>query len=199
MQPSNEVNILAAKEFRKLSGQDFFIADAEAMDNLVDTLIEYAEDEEHIKRMVRTWVRRTRKMLHPSDIAALAHETSNAKGYPAPCSACAGVDWIFTDKGMKRCSCPRGRKLAAAEARKPPDEMRNYFASVGNLATPTTSEPQAEPREQEEQPPSEPKPKLEINREFFDRMERKCKVTEEEVEAARQDELLRRAARGKPN
>lgn len=142
-------------QVERLSGSDFFPANTAALSEVINTLIEYADDAPHIDRMVTMWIRRTRKMLHPSDVPLLAKKTALQKPkppIPPGCDICAGADWIFTldhrgQEVMARCACPRGRYLIRRDRERisqpeqpayvAPEVPQDYYVP----ATPKTLEP----------------------------------------------------------
>ena len=116
---------------RLLAGQDFFIADDDLVDLLVRTLIKHADDEPHIDRMVDTWIARTRKPLHPADVAQLAYATSAKRpALPAGCRLCQGAPHVVIDEavGAVRCPGPPGEPCARGAALRKMDEERKKSA-----------------------------------------------------------------------
>jgi len=122
MQVNDPNQAACAKHMRLLAGQDYYKADEALLDLLNQALIRHADDTAHILRMVTMWVDRTRQMLHPSDIARLASETSDRVSLPAGCNVCRGENFIFClvngQECMKRCDCDRGRRLAEIDRRR---------------------------------------------------------------------------------
>jgi hypothetical protein len=107
-------------KLRLLQGQDFFKKDEIIVGYLARRIQTFAESEAHVGRMLDVWMDRTRAMLHPSDVASLAHETSQSAALPAGCQACVGADFVIVEcdgaTAARRCDCPRGRRLAALDS-----------------------------------------------------------------------------------
>jgi len=107
-------------KLRRLRGQDFFVSDEIVLGYLAHRLAEVAESPAHLDRMLDTWVNRTRAMLHPSDVEALARETAERSVLPSTCEVCVSGDYVIVEiEGAtyaKRCECQRGRILAARDA-----------------------------------------------------------------------------------
>ena len=119
----------AAEQVLRLGGQDFFPVNDLVLDNLVKSLVHYAESEAHIELMISTWIGETRQMLHPSQVAELAQRTGTQRPIAIGCAKCGGTGWLlttrvvtrvyddqtvetFNEDCVKRCTCERGRQLA---------------------------------------------------------------------------------------
>jgi hypothetical protein len=132
--------LIAAKAMRILAMQDYFPAEGdEQIEFLLETLVKHAEEPEHIKLMVETWVMRTRQMMHPSDVPGLAYETGKKK-LPKPCPQCIRTDWVLVTsangEGVARCSCDRGKHLAKIDALTKDDRDREATAGMIQLPMP---------------------------------------------------------------
>ncbi len=113
-----------ARLIRLCSGLDFFPKDEEVCDLLVTTLQRVAVDDQHAAAMVNHWLSKTRQAPTVSDLIRLSTEVSAAasKDLPDRCQQCRGdaragrqEDWVLTDEGVRRCSCPRGQALLALD------------------------------------------------------------------------------------
>lgn len=107
-------------QLNRLSCQSYyarFAAEESFLQLLAETLIEEAESQHHIARMVDVWLKRTKDMLHPSNIADLANDTAqHEKGaLPGGCEECRGLPYVIVEGGARRCTCPRGKGLARRE------------------------------------------------------------------------------------
>ena len=135
MTSNKKISAFCAEQVLRLGGQDFFTANEIVLAELIRTLIHYAESESHIERMVTVWIDGTRQMLHPSQVAALADQTT-IRPKLAGCSQCGGTGWkhttrvvtraydemtveTYTEECVARCDCEKGRKLAAIDNAKP--------------------------------------------------------------------------------
>lgn len=129
MQLNKDNLALAARQVKLLSRQDYFRNEKELIDLLVRTLVKLSDNEDHLRRMVETWIARTRQALHPADVAGLAAETSHRLALPQGCDVCQGASFIHNEikGGVERCSCERGRKLAEADVRHKEAEARQAF------------------------------------------------------------------------
>ena len=162
MQINNANRRAALKIMRILGFQDYFQTyDETQIDYLMHAILKHAKDEEHIQRIVDTWVLRTRKMMHPSDVPGLARETATEQKLPKPCPQCVTTDWVLViagDKeGVERCSCERGRQLAKIDALTKDDRTRAATAGMIQLA-PRPPAPDAEPSPTPDTSSAEPAP-----------------------------------------
>lgn len=124
-------------EVARLASQEFFKNDDLLLADLAKALAFRADDEAHATKMISAWKSSTKAMLHESELLELADATASRGELPAGCRKCLGTDFIIVEKdgvsGVKRCSCPRGRKLAMMDhERKYPKpnamDWERYFA-----------------------------------------------------------------------
>jgi hypothetical protein len=136
MKSSKSVFSHASGEVARLSGQDFFKPDQAVVDDLVNAIIEAADDIAHITRMVTAWKYRTSAMMHVKDVSEIAAKTRKLDAGPEHCPICAGGDWVSFKKmvapgGVEpyeaeysaRCNCARGRWLLQKEREEKRREM----------------------------------------------------------------------------
>lgn len=109
---------------RLCGGLDFFPADSEVRRLLVERLHRLAHDHQHAARMINRWLDSEKVAPKVSDLVRLASEvpTTVHAALPLPCPDCEGLpgDFVIVERGLysgaARCSCPRGRALAARDA-----------------------------------------------------------------------------------
>ena len=148
MQTSKEVKKNTAQKAGILVHQDFFVSDSNLYDLLVRTIIKHADDEDHIDRMVETWIQNTRKTLHPSDVPLLAKATSHKKTVTLPdgCNYCQGLPHVSVDRpdgasGADRCPyCKRGEMLKAMDEENARKKARAAQQQSGEQAKSTLQE-----------------------------------------------------------
>lgn len=142
---TKELAKFTAAQVRRMSGADFFHAQSiEALAEIERVLIQHADSEQHMERIVTLWINLTRKMLHPSDVPGLARETRKVAALPEGCSKCNGAVWVQVEivlngeivTAMGRCSCPRGLILRDSDS-----ERRKQGYKPDPLAYLTSTEP----------------------------------------------------------
>lgn len=192
MTNAKELAEWCAEQCQQLEGQDFFVNAKAGIGLLIKTLIRHAENRAHIERMITTWIESTRQMLHPSDVPGLALRTSGREKLPEACEVCDGHDYILVvvngNEGAARCQCARGRRLAELDKSALGDRPRRFTPAIivpdqPEDPTPATVEDYQATDRVERFPTREKPPQL---------------ISAEEVEAARQLEMLRRATRETP-
>ncbi len=187
-------------ECARLASQEFFKNDDLLMEDLAKALARSADNEEHATLMISTWKGATKDMLHESELSQLAERTRIHADFPAGCSRCIGSDYIIIEvngkTGAKRCSCPRGRRLAKMDqAKNEPGkgfDWVSFFAQPGNQPSPTPPASDSAQQQAATEPPAQQPPPQPEARENSPQL-----ISAEEVEQARELELLRRATQSK--
>lgn len=115
-------------EVGRLSNQDYYKADEAVAEDLARALMRCSDSPEHATAIISAWKQATRKMLHESDIPAVADQTANRGIVPphaASCPLCPRPedtltktvrgDFLTVEKngysGVDWCACPRGEAL----------------------------------------------------------------------------------------
>jgi hypothetical protein len=118
--PSAEMLHHCLAEVGRLANQDFAKADEQIFEDLAQRLAECADSQGHATEMITAWKRSTRRMLHESDLPALADLTANRGTLPKGCARCHGTDFIVIERGeytaAGRCGCLRGSLLAKMDS-----------------------------------------------------------------------------------
>ena len=110
------------REIKRMGGLEFPPAFVEGWQELAKALQERAVSEEHAKRIVSRWIEHNTAVPKPSEIRYFAANVPadpllDQPRLPAPCEICAPDGGLFvqTERGVKRCTCPRGQRLKLSD------------------------------------------------------------------------------------
>src|SRR5262245_26388385 len=88
--PENKTGV--AELCMRLGSQEFFRNDPRALEDPARAILTHALDLAHASEMLGTWIQETRRMLHATDVAALARRTRPEHSKEAnACPRCKGT------------------------------------------------------------------------------------------------------------